>query len=137
MLDLRPLWTIAAAFPRAFRGASLHRAALGALHRGEWRLALRLFDAGGRAYRRELAVEPLARLRVHELIARVRSRPHPEREIDLCLEVERRLGLLGEIEALEPPFERVPARALLATWLVGVASSAPRGVEAGETVHAA
>jgi hypothetical protein len=130
MLDSRHLWLLATRIPRAFSGASLHRWALEALHASEYPTADRLFEAGAIRYRAELAVEPLARLRIHQLIARVRSMDHPERESETVLEIERLLSHLSRIESLAPPFELVEAHSLLATWLVApkewLAADSPR-----------
>jgi hypothetical protein len=95
--------TLLAHWPYA-RGEALHRAALEASHAGEHRVAERLFTAAGRAYRRELELLPLARLRVHQLIARA--------EADAGPEIERRLERLEDIESPIPPFELVPAASL-------------------------
>lgn len=117
MFDSRHLWTLATRIPQAFSGIALHRWALEAIHRGGYDAADRLFEAAASRYRVELAVEPLARLRVHQMIARVRALDNPERETELSLEVERLLTRLDRIESLEPPFELVDAGSLLATWL--------------------
>ena len=108
---------LAALLPRVQGGARLHHAALEALHRGDPREADRLLERAALAYRHELAVEPLARARVHQLIARVRARPGGTGEGELALEVERRLCGLDRIESLEPPFALVEARELLASWM--------------------
>ena len=100
-------------------GARLHRAALGALHRGHLRAAEALFEHAALRYQREIAVEPLARLRVHQLIARARSGPEAETGGGLALEIERRLCRLDRIESLEPPFPLIEARTLLASWMSG------------------
>lgn len=118
MLDSRFLLAVATVFPRCYRGERLHGAALAAMAEGDHPLALGLIRCAAARYRRELRVESLARLRVHELITRVRVQEFPERETELCLEVERRLTLLDRIESLEPPFELRPARTLLANWYV-------------------
>ncbi len=102
--------------PRLFTGSRLHHAALGAMAEEDFDTARGLFACAAEHYRREVAVEALARLRVHELIGRVRSQEEPGRETEMCLEVERRLTLLDRIESLEAPFEMRPARTLLANW---------------------
>lgn len=91
---------------------------------GRCDVADRLFEAAALRYRADLAVEPLARLRTHQLMARVRALPHPDREPELILEVERLLNRLQRIESLTPPFELVEARSLHATWLGGTAAGA-------------
>ncbi len=117
MLDASLLWPLATRLPAAFSGARLHRAALLALSRGEFGTAERLFESAAERYRQDVMVEPLARLRVHQLMARVRAGVRADQEGALLLEVERRLCRLEEIESLEFPFERVDARSLLARWI--------------------
>ncbi len=114
---------LAERLPGSVRGRALHRAGLAALAGGDATLALRAFAAAGLAYRREVEVERLARLRVHELIARFRLEAAGRDELEL--EVERRLCRLGAIEGLEPPFELVDARRLLAAWSAPGRAPAP------------
>ena len=87
MLDFVPSVRIASCMPSLFSGPALHRAALGATHRGAHALAERLFERAAERYREDLAIEPLARLRVHQLIARVRSGHHPEQDREWSLEI--------------------------------------------------
>lgn len=116
MLDDFRMLRLATRMPRFFDGATLHRAALMAAHQGDAALADRLFEHAVERYRRDLAVESLARLRVHQKMVRVRARRDPECEAGMSLEVERMLTHLSTIESLEPPFVRVDARAMLAGW---------------------
>ena len=113
-----PSW-LATHLPLVVSGARLHRAALDALHRGDPGAAEALFERAALRYRRELAVEPLARVRVQQLIARARARPNADRGAGLALEIERRLCRLDRIEALDPPFSLIEARSLLASWMTG------------------
>jgi hypothetical protein len=99
-----------------FGGETLHRAGLHAFARGRYPLAQLLFEAALERYRSEVEVEQIARLRVHQLIARVRAGGAVPREVQLCLDVERRLCKLDRIQSLEPPFELVEAGSLLGTW---------------------
>jgi hypothetical protein len=123
--------------PWAIRpGAHLHRAALAALHGGRYQVAERLFESAALRYRRELEVEPLARLRVHQLMAHVLAHPDSDSDVEACLEVERRLCLLESIESLEPPFARVDARTMLGNWIQR-GSSAGREVAADSMTRAA
>lgn len=118
MLDSARLLPLAHHLPVLFDGAGLHRAALREMTRGQWAAADRLFESAASRYRSDVEVEPLARLRVHQLMARVRSGSLPEPEsAQLVLEVDRRLCRLGRIESLEAPFTFVEARTLLASWL--------------------
>lgn len=99
-------------------GTALHRAGLAALARGDAAGALRLLDRAARRYRRELAVEALAHLRVHELMARA-VQADDGGSAELQVEVARRLARLDEIEDIAPPFALVDAGVLLARWLRG------------------
>jgi hypothetical protein len=110
-------WSIAIHAHCLFGGATLHRAALFATHRGDHALAERLFERGGERYRDEIQVQPLARLRVHQEIARLCAVQASPRDPERCLEVERALSRLERIESLEPPVELMDAQALLASWL--------------------
>lgn len=115
-----PLLVYQAAFrlhPRLVPGARLHRRALGISAAGDPDAAERWFEAAAAIYRHELAIEPLARLRVHQLMARVRSRPGSSADTSEVLEIVRRLNRLDHLERLEPPFELCDARAVLAEWI--------------------
>jgi hypothetical protein len=105
-------WMLLGVWPLA-RGEALHRAALAAAHEGRLTLAARLFVRAGVAYRQELHLLPLARLRVHELM----TIPTAADAETSRVEIERRLERLDEIESLEPPFALIPAAALLEAWL--------------------
>jgi len=97
-------------------GAALHRAGLHALAGGDAASALRLLDRAALRYRRELAVEPLARVRVHELMARAAAAADGG-PAELQVEVARRLARLDLIEDIEPPFGTIESGLLLARWL--------------------
>ena len=127
MLDLKPL--AIRTLSLLSRGAVLHRSALKAMHERRWGDAELRFEAAARRYRRDLDVEPLARLRVHQMMAQVLSGAESGRRVERCLEVERRLSQLESIESLEPPFAPVEARTMLASWL----ADAPGASEAQET----
>ena len=118
MLDSARLLPLAHHLPVLFDGAGLHRAALHELAHGRFGPAERLFESAAARYRTEVQVEPLARLRIHQLIARVRSGALTETESSQAvLEVDRRLCRLDRIESLAAPFPFVEARTLLASWL--------------------
>lgn len=120
MLDLTPfaIHTLS-----VLSGAEkLHRLALRALHDCRWHEAEVLFEAAARRCRRDLDVERLARVRVHQLMAQVLSGTWPGRDAEHCIEVEQRLTQLDYIESLKPPFALVEARTLLANWLGDVPS---------------
>lgn len=102
------------------RGATLHRAALAAAHAGETRDAETLFERAVRAYRRDLDVEALARLRIHQSMAALRGVPLASDEASARgAEVDRRLARIDAIERPEPPFDSMPAVDLIASWHPG------------------
>jgi len=102
------------------RGSTLHRAALAAAHAGHARQASVLLERAARAYRRDLEVAALARLRVHESILEARrTTPESNGDPESDADVDRRLARLSEIESLEPPFQCVPAVDLIASWRAG------------------
>jgi hypothetical protein len=110
--------------PPIFPGAYLHRLALVALARGEHDAAGGLLERAALRYRAEGRVEPLARLRVHELILGIRSGREPDADGRLALEVERRLCRLERIESLSEPFELTDSRRLLGVWMEELAGPA-------------
>lgn len=95
----------------------MHRHALAAAAAGSRAEAERWFEAAAEQYRRELAVEPLARLRVHQLMVRARSGPDGGVESSAMLEIIRRLNRLDRLESLEAPFALGDARTVLADWI--------------------
>jgi hypothetical protein len=103
--------------PRLVSGARLHRRALDVSASGSPAEAERWFEAAATAYRDELAIEALARLRVHQLMVRVRARPASSAATSEMLEIVRRLNRLDHLERLEPPFELCDARSVLAEWI--------------------
>ncbi len=109
------LWELACRSPWLFAGADLHRAGLHAYAEDRFEWAVRLFEAAALRYREELRTEPLARVRVHQLMARASA--GGGRISPLSLEVDRALTRLERIESPVFPFAMVPAHELLATWL--------------------
>lgn len=120
MLDFSRLNLLA--FAAFSRGARLHQAALQAMHERRWDDAETLFEMAAARYRREIEVQALARLRVHQMMARVFAAGDFV-DTERCLEVERRLCQLERIESLSPPFELVDAHSMLARWLDGPADA--------------
>jgi len=104
-------------------GHWFHRRGLTALAKGEPREAVAWFEAAAERYRRELAVEPLARLRVHELMARARSIGDPAGESMALIEIVRRLNRLDRLDRLSAPHELADARVVLADWLEAPAAA--------------
>jgi hypothetical protein len=103
--------------PEQTSGAAWHHRALTAVSRGDLAAARRLFAIAAERYRRELAVEPLARLRVHERMVRARDTGHAGS--DELVEIVRLLNRLDRLESLEPPHALTDARTVLAAWIEG------------------
>ncbi|MGH7731804.1 MAG: hypothetical protein ACRENJ_11215, partial [Candidatus Eiseniibacteriota bacterium] len=100
-----------------FPGRTLHHAALRAAFAGDRGVAEALYERAAARYRRDLEVEALARLRVHQLVTRARAAGEPGREAELLLESAQRLARLDLIESFDPPFEMIPASGLFETGL--------------------
>lgn len=118
VLDSPRLWAVACRNPWLLGGGHLHLAGLHALSAGAYGVAFQLFEGAALRYRDELRPEPLARVRVHQLMASACAAGG--RMSPLSLEVDRALTRLDRIESPEPPFTLVPAHVLLASWLEGV-----------------
>ena len=103
--------------PGLVPGGTLHRRALAASAAGRYVDAERLFEAGAAAYRRELRVEPLARLRVHQNMARARASRDPACEASMMLEIVRGLNKLDRLESFASPHALCDAREVFAAWL--------------------
>jgi hypothetical protein len=118
MLPLPRFWAIACRVPFLFRGDALHRAALMLVFQRRFELADRLFEAAAHRYRAELEIPSLARLRVHQLIARAQAAREKGREaaLELVAEIERRLSRLEDLEDLAPPFAMIDADDGPARW---------------------
>ncbi len=117
MIRFLVLLHLAERSPVPIAGRTLHRAGLHALAGGHPMHADRLFECAARSYRRDLDVERLARLRVHQSIARYRAGGPLAGGEEASLGIERALCRLGRIESLVSPFELVDARRLLAHWM--------------------
>ena len=117
LLDSPRLWALACRNPWLMSAEHLHLAGLHAMSAGEHETAFRLFEGAALRYRDELRTEPLARVRVHQLMASACAAGG--RMSPLSLEVDRALTRLDRIESPEPPFALVPAHVLLASWLEG------------------
>jgi hypothetical protein len=103
--------------PGILPGSTLHRHALAVFASGHPALAEPIFEAAAAAYRRELRVEPLARLRVHQGLARARACTGQGEEAERMLEIVRALNRLDRLESLREPFALLDARAVLSEWL--------------------
>jgi hypothetical protein len=122
LLESRRAWALASRHPWWFASETLHLAGLHAFCAREHETAVRLFEGAAVGYRVALQTEPLARVRVHQLMARACAAGgwiSP-----LSLEVDRALARLERIESPEPPFALVPAHVLLASWLEGADAAA-------------
>lgn len=116
------MWGLACHHPWLFAGEYLHLAGLRAFAAREYETAILLFEGAALRYRDALKTEPLARVRVHQLMARACAAGgwiSP-----LSLEVDRALTRLEQIESPEPPFALMPAHVLLASWLEGAEAAA-------------
>ena len=98
-------------------GQWYHRQGLAAFAAGEAADAERWFERAALRYREELAVEPLARVRVHQLMARARASRSEANESAAMIEIVRRLNRLDRLERLEAPYELADARVVLADWI--------------------
>lgn len=103
--------------PAIVPGAVLHRRALEATAAGRASEAERFYECAARRYRSELAVEPLARLRVHQAMTRARACNDPGAESAMLLGIVQSLNKLDQLEALQAPFDLADARQVLALWL--------------------
>ena len=126
------LWVAGTTVPRLFPGRLLHQAALWAAWEGAFPEADRLFEAAAGRYQVNFDLVPLARLRVHQAMARARALARDGGIGERHLEVERRLSRLERIEAPWPPFALVDAPSLLASWIDDPAAFA---AGAGPGVH--
>ena len=117
MLPLPMTRVVSRWLPALVSGRALHRQALAVSAIGDHAHAVEWFEVAASQYRRELAVEPLARLRVHQQM--VRARPVGGRGLDsnAMLEIVRGLNRLDQLESLDAPFELGDARSVLAAWI--------------------
>jgi hypothetical protein len=117
MLPLPALRVVLRFLPRLASGRTLHRRALAAHAAGRLAEAECWFESAAERYREELAVEPLARLRVHQLMARAGAGDGSGVEGAAMIEIVRRLNRLDRLENLCAPYELVDARTVLAQWI--------------------
>ena len=122
LADLASRW-----LPALASGQACHRRALTAAARGDRAAAERWFALAIARYRRDLAVEPLARLRVHELMLGARpggGEPATDAAA-VMVEIVRRLNRLDRLETLDFPHGLADARSVLAGWVETHAVSGP------------
>lgn len=125
MLDSMPLRVFTHLAPVLVPAAALHRRALAAAAAGRYADAEQCFEVAAAGYRRKLAVEPLARLRVHQAMVRARAERDPMREAERMIEIVRGLNRLDRLESFSAPHELMDARQVLSAWLDGEALSTP------------
>jgi hypothetical protein len=101
--------------PGLFPAAQLHRLGLAALAASDTRVADALLERAALACRAEYDMERLARVRVHQLMARALGEVSADTEASS--RVERALSRLERIESIESPFEMLDARRALASWV--------------------
>lgn len=117
MLPLALTRVVSRWLPDLVSGQVLHRQALAASATGDASSAVKWFEVAASQYRRELAVEPLARLRVHQQMVRAGAVGGRGVDSNAMLEIVRGLNRLDQLESLEAPFELGDARAVLAAWI--------------------
>ena len=123
--------------PGIVPGGTLHRRALAAAAAGRPVDAERMFEAAAAAYRHELAVEPLARLRVHQAMSRARASRDPAREAAMMLEIVRGLNKLDHLESFRAPHALADAREVFAEWLAATPGAAAVAAERDDVAAAA
>jgi hypothetical protein len=120
--------------PGLLPGRALHRSALAAAAAGRYAQADERFEAAVEAYRRSLDVEALARLRVHQRMARARASQDPVREAEMMLEIVRGLNRLDRLESFHAPHELKDARSVLSEWLAGSESAFAADAETARAI---
>ncbi|MFM7230909.1 MAG: hypothetical protein ACKO3S_02885 [bacterium] len=133
MLPLPLYQVVSRLLPEQCSGRTLHRRALAAAAVGNHAEAERWFEVAATLYRGELAVEAMARLRVHQLMVRARAGGEPAPEA--LLEIVRRLNRLDRLESFDAPHELTDARSVLSAWLGE--GRVPVSVDAGLTTSRA
>ncbi len=117
MLDSLTTRVLTRFAPTFVPAPTLHRRALAAAAVGLFADAEECFEAAAAGYRRGLAVEPLARLRVHQCMVRARAEGDPMREAERMLEIVRGLNRLDQLESFSSPHDLIDARLVLSSWL--------------------
>jgi hypothetical protein len=101
----------------ASNGDALFLKGLKDAHTGETRRAMRWFEEAALRYRKEEAVEKLARLRAHQLMVKYKTEASATEKQRIVEEVVLRLSKLAEIESPLPPFAPVDSREVLRSWM--------------------
>jgi len=84
---------------------------------GENERAMKSFEEAALRYRREEAVEKLARLRAHQLMVKYKTEASATEKQRIIEEVVLRLSKLAEIESPLPPFAPADSREVLRNWM--------------------
>jgi tetratricopeptide (TPR) repeat protein len=101
----------------AVNGDSLYLKGLKDAHLGELERAIHLFEEAAKRYRKDEAVEKLARLRAHQLMVKYKTEVSAAEKQRIIEEVVLRLSKLAEIESPLPPFTPADARQVLRNWM--------------------
>ncbi|MBN1503532.1 MAG: hypothetical protein JW952_00545 [Candidatus Eisenbacteria bacterium] len=101
----------------AVNGDTLFQRALKDAHEGELTRAMELFEEAALRFRKEEAVEKLARLRAHQLMVKYKAEASATEKRRIVEEVVLRLSKLAEIESPLPPFAPVDSREVLRNWM--------------------
>lgn len=117
VLDDIVIRVVSLAAPGLLPDRALHHAALRAAAAGRLAAAERCFESAAAGYRASLDVEGLARLRVHQRMARARAAGDAVREAEMMLEIVRGVNRLERLESFRPPHAMIDARTVLSEWL--------------------
>lgn len=131
MLEHPALHMISRAVTVLVPGRRLHHEALAQAAAGHTARAEQLFEAAAAAYRREWAVEPMARLRVQQRMVRSRAGGDAVQEAEAMLEIVRALNKLDQMESLAAPHTLCDAREALSQWLAAGRTGAPTAAGTG------
>ncbi len=101
----------------AANGDALFLRGLRDAHAGENNRAMKFFEEAALRYRKEEAVEKLARLRAHQLMVKYKTEASATEKQRIIEEVVLRLSKLAEIESPLPPFAPVESREVLRNWM--------------------
>jgi len=101
----------------AVNGDALFQKGLKDSHEGQHERAMKLFDEAAMRYRKEEAVEKLARLRAHQLMVKYKTEASATEKQRIIEEVVLRLSKLAEIESPLPPFAPADSREVLRNWM--------------------
>lgn len=113
LLERPSLWNLACRTPWMFTASSLHRAGLWALEARAFETSDVLLEEAALRYRKDLRVEALARVRVHQRMAQAGATRDVDERARLEAEIAHGLHMLDWIESPAAPHAPVDARMLL------------------------